>query len=65
MAETTMVKDPQENMQISPRYLGVKAVIAKSYARIHRKNLINFGILPLIFSNPKDYIDVTRRYYQC
>ena len=45
----------REHAAISPRYLGVKAVIAKSYARIHRKNLINFGILPLIFSNPKDY----------
>jgi len=35
--------------------LGVRAVIAKSYARIHRKNLINFGILPLEFENEKDH----------
>lgn len=45
----------REHAAIAPRYLGVRAVIAKSYARIHRKNLINFGILPLEFSNPKDY----------
>jgi aconitate hydratase len=36
-------------------YLGVKAVIAKSFERIHCANLINFGILPLTFSNPGDY----------
>lgn len=36
-------------------YLGVKAVIAKSFARIHKANLVNFGILPLVFSNPSDY----------
>jgi aconitate hydratase len=36
-------------------YLGIQAVIAKSYARIHRSNLINFGILPLKFLNPEDY----------
>ncbi|MEM7174612.1 MAG: aconitate hydratase [Chlamydiota bacterium] len=45
----------REHAAISPRYLGVKAVIAKSYARIHRKNLINFGILPLMFINDGDY----------
>jgi aconitate hydratase len=45
----------REHAAIAPRYLGVRAVIAKSYARIHRKNLINFGILPLIFSNEGDY----------
>jgi len=45
----------REHAAIAPRYLGVKAVIAKSYARIHRKNLINFGILPLEFSTPKDH----------
>ena len=38
-----------------PAYLGVKAVLAKSFARIHRANLINFGILPLIFTDPDDY----------
>ena len=35
-------------------YLGIKAVVAKSFARIHRDNLINFGILPLVFKNPAD-----------
>ena len=36
-------------------YLGVKAVITKSFARIHKANLVNFGILPLTFKNPADY----------
>lgn len=45
----------REHAAISPRYLGVKAVIAKDYARIHRKNLINFGILPLTFEKDSDY----------
>lgn len=48
----------REHAAIAPRYLGVKAVIAKSYARIHRKNLINFGILPLEFSDPKDHDNI-------
>ena len=38
-----------------PLYLGVRAVIAKSFARIHVANLINSGILPLTFKNPEDY----------
>jgi len=41
-------------------YLGVKAVIAKSFARIHRGNLINFGILPLAFSEPSDFEKIER-----
>lgn len=45
----------REHAAIAPRYLGVRAVIAKSYARIHRQNLCNFGILPLWFENPSDY----------
>jgi aconitate hydratase len=45
----------REHAAIGPRYLGVKAVIAKSFARIHRQNLINFGILPLTFTNPDDW----------
>lgn len=45
----------REHAAIVPMYLGIRAVIAKSYARIHRGNLINFGILPLEFANPKDY----------
>ena len=38
-----------------PLYLGIKAVIAKSFARIHKENLINNGILPLTFENEEDY----------
>ena len=45
----------REHAAIAPRYLGVQAVITKSYARIHRKNLINFGILPLLFINEADH----------
>jgi len=45
----------REHAAIAPRYLGIKAVITKSFARIHEANLVNFGILPLIFSNPVDY----------
>jgi aconitate hydratase len=36
-------------------YLGIKAILTKSYARIHRSNLINFGILPLIFEDPDEF----------
>jgi len=45
----------REHAAIAPKYLGVKAVIVKSFARIHMANLINFGILPLIFVNESDY----------
>ncbi len=45
----------REHAAIAPRYLGVRAVIAKGYARIHWQNLINFGILPLQFVDPADY----------
>lgn len=45
----------REHAAITPRYLGMRAAIAKSYARIHRQNLINFGMLPLEFENPDDY----------
>ncbi len=45
----------REHAAIAPRYLGIKAVIAKSFARIHTANLINFGILPLMFENKNDY----------
>ena len=38
-----------------PLYLGVRAVVAKSFARIHQANLINAGILPLTFKDPSDY----------
>lgn len=40
---------------MAPKYLGVKAVIVISFARIHLANLINFGIVPLTFKNPGDY----------
>lgn len=45
----------REHAALAPMYLGVKAVIAKSFARIHRSNLINFGILPLRFADEADY----------
>lgn len=45
----------REHAALSPRFLGVKAVIAKSYARIHRQNLANAGILPLVFHNVEDW----------
>ena len=45
----------REHAALAPRYLGLRTVIAKSFARIHWQNLINFGILPLTFKNPKDY----------
>ncbi len=45
----------REHAAIAPRYLGLKAVIAKSIARIHWQNLANFGILPLILVEPSDY----------
>ncbi len=45
----------REHAALVPLYLGIKAVIAKSFARIHAANLINAGILPLTFKNPDDY----------
>ena len=45
----------REHAALAPMYLGVKAVIVKSFARIHRANLVNFGILPLTFANEADY----------
>jgi aconitate hydratase len=45
----------REHAALAPMYLGVKAVIAKSFARIHRANLINFGILPLEFQNSSNF----------
>lgn len=45
----------REHAALAPKYLGVKAVIVKSFARIHLANLINFGIVPLTFKNPEDY----------
>lgn len=45
----------REHAALVPLYLGVRAVIAKSFARIHAANLINAGIMPLTFENPEDY----------
>ena len=45
----------REHAAINPMYLGVRAVIAKSIARIHKVNLINHGIIPMIFEDPADY----------
>ena len=48
----------REHAALAPMYLGVKAVLAKSFARIHKANLINFGILPLEFCEARNYEDV-------
>lgn len=45
----------REHAALAPMYLGIKAVIAKSFARIHLANLINFGIIPFVFENKEDY----------
>jgi aconitate hydratase len=45
----------REHAALAPMYLGLKAVIARSFARIHKANLINFGILPLVFADQADY----------
>ena len=45
----------REHAALAPLYLGVRFVVAKSFARIHRSNLINSGILPLVFEKPNDY----------
>ncbi|MFC1549445.1 aconitase family protein, partial [Nitrospirota bacterium] len=45
----------REHAAIAPMYLGLQSVIAKTFARIHRSNLINFGVLPLVFKDPADY----------
>ncbi len=50
----------REHAAIAPAYLGVKAVLAKSFARIHWQNLVNFGVLPLEFADDADYERVER-----
>ncbi len=45
----------REHAALAPRYLGVRAKIVKSFARIHKSNLCNFGIVPLTFKNPSEY----------
>ncbi len=53
----------REHAAIAPRYLGIKAVIASSFARIHKKNLINFGILPIEVNIEADLFDVINVKY--
>jgi aconitate hydratase len=50
----------REHAALAPKYLGVKAIIAKSFARIHLANLVNFGILPLTFADKADYAGVAQ-----
>jgi aconitate hydratase len=50
----------REHAALAPKYLGVKAVIAKSFARIHLANLVNFGIVPLTFRDRQDYAGVAQ-----
>ena len=45
----------REHAAINPMYLGVKCVIAKSIARIHKGNLVNHGVIPMLFADPEDY----------
>jgi aconitate hydratase len=45
----------REHAALAPRYLGLRVVIAQSFARIHAGNLANFGVLPLLFTDPDDY----------
>jgi aconitate hydratase len=48
----------REHAALAPMYLGIKAILTKSYARIHRSNLINFGILPLTFKDPEEFLRI-------
>lgn len=50
----------REHAALAPMYLGVKAVLARSFARIHHANLVNFGILPLVFADPLDYVQLAQ-----
>ncbi|MCP4543867.1 MAG: aconitate hydratase [Chloroflexi bacterium] len=45
----------REQAVLGPLVLGIRAIVARSYARIHHTNLVNFGILPLVFADPDDY----------
>ena len=45
----------REHAALGPMYLGVRAILTKSFARIHKANLINYGIIPMTFKNPGDY----------
>jgi aconitate hydratase len=48
----------REHAALAPRFLGLRAVVAKSFARIHAQNLVNFGILPLTFERPEDWEEI-------
>jgi len=48
----------REHAALAPMYLGIKAILTKSYARIHRSNLINFGVLPLTFKDPDEFLRI-------
>jgi aconitate hydratase len=48
----------REHAALAPRYLGIKVALTKSFARIHLQNLVNFGILPLVFNDKEDYNDI-------
>jgi aconitate hydratase len=50
----------REHAALAPKYLGVKAIIAKSFARIHFANMVNFGIIPLTFADKKDYTGIVQ-----
>lgn len=50
----------REHAALAPRYLGLRVVIVKDFARIHWQNLVNFGVLPLTFKNPDDYRQLDR-----
>lgn len=50
----------REHAALAPRFLGVRAVLAKSFARIHWQNLVNFGILPLTFVDPVDWSKISQ-----
>ena len=59
LGEKIMVKGLlREHAALAPKYLGIKAIIAKSFTRIHMANLVNFGILPLTFDSKDDYAGV-------
>ncbi|MDD6467915.1 MAG: aconitate hydratase [Erysipelotrichaceae bacterium] len=55
----------REHAALAPMHLGIKAVIAKSYARIHRQNLINSGILPCVFTKEEDYESISLYDHLC
>ncbi|MFO8191503.1 MAG: aconitate hydratase [Bacillota bacterium] len=50
----------REHAALAPMYLGIKVVLAKSFARIHHANLVNFGILPLVFVDESDYNNLAK-----